>query len=207
MSGWQTCNWLVTGASSGFGRAIVEAVLAQGGRVAAASRNPDAFAELVAAHGNRLVPVSLDVGDAASLTRGLAEAEIHLSTIDVLVNNAGYGLLGAIEETSEAEYRALFEVNFFGLVALTKAVLPGMRARNKGFVVNFSSVSGVLGPAGSGFYAASKFAVEGFSESLRREVRPLGIETMVVEPGPFRTGFFGGARQGTAGGGAANPVV
>jgi len=111
-----------------------------------------------------------------------------------VVNNAGYGLVGAVEETSEAEYRALFEVNFFGAVAAAKAVLPGMRERGRGFIINMSSVSGIAARAGSGFYAASKFALEGLSEALGEECRPLGIGTMIVEPGAFRTGFFGDAR-------------
>jgi NAD(P)-dependent dehydrogenase (short-subunit alcohol dehydrogenase family) len=195
MTSWAERNWLITGASSGFGLALTEKVLERGGRVAAATRNPAGLDGLAARYGDRLVPVRLDVGDRESIPAGLAEVARRFGEVDVLVNNAGHGLVGSVEETSEAEYRALMEVNFFGLVAVTKALLPAMRARRSGAVINFSSVSGVTGPPGSGFYAASKFAVEGLSDSLLHECRPLGIHVMVVEPGPFRTGFFGAARQ------------
>jgi len=193
MTDWLSLPWLVTGASSGLGRAIVGAVLDRGGTVAAGTRNPSAFSNSDRGSGH-LLPIKLDAADAASIAAAIREAEALLGAIGVLVNNAGYGLVGAVEETSEAEYRALFEVNFFGAVAATKAVLPGMRERGRGFIVNMSSVSGIAARAGSGFYAASKFALEGLSEALREECRPLGIETMIVEPGAFRTGFYGDAR-------------
>ena len=193
MSDWLSLPWLVTGASSGLGRAIAGAVLDRGGTVAAGTRSPSAFSNSDRGSG-RLLPIKLDAADAASIAAAIREAEALLGPIGVLVNNAGYGLVGAVEETSEAEYRALFEVNFFGAVAATKAVLPGMRERGRGFIVNMSSVSGIAARAGSGFYAASKFAIEGLSEALREECRPLGIETMIVEPGAFRTGFYGDAR-------------
>ena len=193
MSDWLSLPWLVTGASSGLGRAIAGAVLDRGGTVAAGTRSPSALSNSVRGS-DRLLPIKLDAADAASIAAAIREAEALLGPIGVLVNNAGYGLVGAVEETSEAEYRALFEVNFFGAVAATKAVLPGMRERGRGFIVNMSSVSGIAARAGSGFYAASKFAIEGLSEALREECRPLGIETMIVEPGAFRTGFYGDAR-------------
>jgi len=193
MTDWLSLSWLVTGASSGLGRAIVGAVLDRGGTVAAGTRSPSAFSNSDRGSG-RLLPIKLDAADAASIAAGIGEAEALLGPIGVLVNNAGYGLVGAVEETSEAEYRALFEVNFFGAVAATKAVLPGMRERGRGFIVNMSSVSGIAARAGSGFYAASKFALEGLSEALREECLPLGIETMIVEPGAFRTDFYGDAR-------------
>jgi NAD(P)-dependent dehydrogenase (short-subunit alcohol dehydrogenase family) len=195
MTSWSERNWLITGASSGFGLALAEKVLGRGGRVAAASRNPAALASLAAEHGERLFPVRLDVGDPTSVMAGLAEVEQCFGPVNVLVNNAGHGLIGSVEETGEAEYRALMEVNFFGAVAVIKGLLPGMRARRSGAIINFSSVSGITGPPGSGFYAASKFALEGLSDSLRNECRPLGIHVMVVEPGPFRTGFFGVERK------------
>jgi len=191
---WSSLNWLVTGASSGFGLEIVKTVLARGGRVAAATRDPTALADLAAGHAGRLHPVAMDVGDGASIRAAVAEVQAAFGEIDVVVNNAGYTLLGAAEEVSEAEYRPLMEVNFFGVVALTKLLLPGMRARRRGFVVTFSSVSGVVGGPGSPYYAAAKFAVEGWSDSLRAEGKPLGVEVMIVEPGPFRTGFFGEKR-------------
>jgi len=194
MAPWSGLNWLVTGASGGFGLEITKAVLARGGRVAAASRSPAALAELAAACPGRLHPVEMDVGDGASIRVAAAEAQAALGQVDVLVNNAGYTLVGAVEELSELEYRPLLEVNFFGVVALTKLLLPGMRERRRGFVVNFSSVSGVVGGPGSPYYAAAKFAIEGWSDSLRAEGKPLGVEVMIVEPGPFRTGFFGGMR-------------
>jgi len=191
---WSRLSWLITGASSGFGLELAKAVLAAGGRVAAATRDPTRLADLAAQHEGRLFPVAMDVGDGASIRTAAAQVAATFGPVDVLVNNAGYSLVGAIEEVDEAEYRPVLELNFFGVVALTRLLLPGMRARRRGFVVNFSSVSGVVGPPGSGFYAAAKFAVEGWSDSLRAEGAPLGIGVMVVEPGPFRTEFFGEKR-------------
>lgn len=181
--------WLVSGASSGFGRALVQAVLEQGWRVVAATRAPAMLEDLVTESAGRLRIISFDAGNARSAPAIVAGLEAELGPIDVLVNNAGYGLIGAVEEIDEDELRSIMEVNFFGTVALTKAVLPSMRKRRSGFIINMSSISGVTAPAGSGGYAASKFAMEGLSESLRRECRDLGIKVMIVEPGPFRTAF------------------
>lgn len=194
MTTWSKLNWLVTGASSGFGLEITKAVLEAGGQVAAGTRNPDKLAALFERYPDRLLPIAMDVGDPGSTASAAAQAMAKLGDIDVLVNNAGYTLLGAVEEVSEAEYRPLFEVNFFGVAALTKLLLSGMRARRRGFIVNFSSVSGVVGSAGSPYYAAAKFAVEGWSDALRAEGGPFGINVMIVQPGPFRTEFYGAKR-------------
>lgn len=183
--------WFITGCSTGFGREFARAALAHGFRVAATARNPKALEEIVAGHADRAIALALDVDDPAQIARSVAEAEREFGRIDVLVNNAGYGYLAAVEEGEDAAVRAIFETNFFGLVAVTRAALPGMRARQSGCIVNIASVGGVVGFAGSGYYAATKFAVEGLSESLAKEVEPLGIHVLLVEPGPFRTDWAG----------------
>ena len=184
-------TWFITGSSRGLGRALALEVLAQGGKVAAAARNPAALADLVAAHPGRVLTPALDVRDGAQIAAAVSEAEAWSGGIDVLVNNAGHGMQGAVEEVSDADARALFDVNVFGLLAVTRAVLPGMRARRRGHVVNLSSIAGLMGSAGTGIYSATKFAVEGLSESLALELEPLGIGVTIVEPGPFRTDFNG----------------
>lgn len=191
---WSQGTWFITGASSGFGREIARAVLARGGTVIATARRSDALAELVAAAPNRALALNLDVTDALQVTAAAAAAKFRFGRIDVLVNNAGYGLIGSVEETSDADARRLFEVNFFGLVGVTRALLPAMRAQRRGWIVNISSIAGLIAFPGSAFYSASKFAVEGFSESLRNEVAPLGIGVTVVEPGFFRTAFGANAQ-------------
>jgi NAD(P)-dependent dehydrogenase (short-subunit alcohol dehydrogenase family) len=183
--------WFVTGCSTGFGREFVHAALAHGFRVVATARDPSKIKDLVAGHENRAKAIKLDVTDPAQIKSAVAEAERAFGRIDVLVNNAGYGYLAAVEEGEEKDIRAMFDTNFFGLAALTRAVLPGMRARRHGSIVNIASVGGILGFPGSGYYAATKFAVEGLSESLAQEVEPLGIHVMLVEPGPFRTDWAG----------------
>ena len=198
MTEWSRKNWLVTGASQGFGRAFVEAILGAGGKVAALTRSPDALADLQTSAGERLRICEVDITDQAATEAVIDQLERDFGGIDVLANNAGYGLLGGVEETSDLEARAIFEVNFFAAAALTRAVLPGMRGRRHGFIVNISSVSGVQGLPGSGYYAATKFALEGLTEALRRECRELGIGAMIVEPGPFRTGFMVASRKHTA---------
>jgi NAD(P)-dependent dehydrogenase (short-subunit alcohol dehydrogenase family) len=190
-------NWLITGTSMGFGRAMVEAVLARGGRVFATSRDPQSLAELAARSEGRLTPIALDVTDGAAVEAAVAEVE-RQAPIHVLVNNAGYGLLGGVEETSDEEVRDQLEVNFFAAQKLIRSVLPVMRARRAGFIVNISSVAGARAFAGSGFYAASKFALEGLSEALRLEAAPLGIKVMIVEPGAFDTGFMQVSRRQAA---------
>jgi NADP-dependent 3-hydroxy acid dehydrogenase YdfG len=183
-------NWLITGASSGFGREMARAVLQRGGQVIATARRPEVLQDLVAESPECCMAVALDVANAAQIKSALAVAESRFGAIDVLVNNAGYGLLGSIEESDEADIRRLFEVNFFGLVAVTRALMPSMRARRTGWIINLSSVAGQIGMATSGFYSASKFAIEGFSESLRSELAALGVGVTVVEPGLFRTRFL-----------------
>lgn len=195
MANWTQGLWFITGASSGFGRALAQAVIIKGGRVIAASRSPEALADLAEASSGRLIPMAFDVGIPGSAAAAILAVEAEHGPIDVLVNNAGYGLIGAVEELADVELRTMLEVNFFGPVALMKAVIPAMRARGCGYIVNFSSISGVVGPPGSGAYAASKFALEGLSDSLRQECRDLGVKVMVVEPGPFRTGFFSDTRK------------
>ncbi|MFM0670710.1 oxidoreductase [Paraburkholderia sediminicola] len=186
--------WLITGVSSGFGRALAEAVLARGDRVVGTVRNASqiaAFEQMSPAgfaHG-----VVLDVTDPAAVPHAIAEALAHAGTIDVLVNNAGYGLFGALEEVSDAEARQVFDTNFFGTVNTIQAVLPHFRQRGSGHIVNLSSVAGLIGIAGCSFYCASKHAVEGLSESLARELKPFGVHVTLVEPGGFRTNFAGGS--------------
>ena len=183
--------WFVTGCSTGFGREFVRAALAHGFRVVATARNPKKLNELTAGHEGLAKALALDVTNAAQIKQAVSEAERAFGRIDVLVNNAGYGYMAAVEEGEEKDIRAIFETNFFGVAAMIRAVLPGMRARRHGYVVNIASVGGIVGFAGSGYYAATKFAVEGLSESLAQEVEPLGIHVLVVEPGPFRTDWAG----------------
>ncbi len=183
--------WLITGCSSGFGRDLARALLARGRRVVVTARKVETLAEF-AGHAQALV-AALDVTKADQIARVVEAAEARFGCIDVLVNNAGYGYLAAIEEGEEAEIRALFDTNVFGLAAMTRAVLPGMRQRRQGHIVNISSMGGFVGFAGVGYYNATKFAVEGLTEALAKEVTPLGIKVTAVEPGPFRTAWAGGA--------------
>jgi NAD(P)-dependent dehydrogenase (short-subunit alcohol dehydrogenase family) len=183
--------WLITGASSGFGRSIAEAALAAGDTVVATARRPEALDDLVSAHPGRAVSAELDVTDAARIAAVVAEIMDWYGRIDVLVNNAGRGLVGAVEETTDRELRDLMELHFFGPAALTRAVLPQMRRRGSGAIVQLSSMGGRLSFAGVGAYSATKFALEGLSEALAAEVAPFGIKVLIVEPGAFRTSFNG----------------
>jgi NAD(P)-dependent dehydrogenase (short-subunit alcohol dehydrogenase family) len=180
--------WFVTGASRGFGLEIVERLLARGEQVVAAARNAAALSHLPAA--DRLLVVPLDVTDPDQAERAALAAVDRFGAIDVLVNNAGRGLLGAVEEASDAEVRSVFETNVFGLLHVTRSVLPVMRRQRRGHVINISSVLGFSAKKGWGVYAATKFAVEGLSEALRLELEPLGVKVSVVEPGLFRTDFL-----------------
>jgi len=189
--------WFVTGCSTGFGREIAAAVLARGWRVAATARDPVSLGEL--GGGDRLLPLRLDVTDQAQVDDAAAAALDRFGRIDVLVNNAGYGYQASVEEGEADEIRAQFEANVFGLFAVTRAILPGMRERGSGHVVNITSVAGLAGYPGSGYYAASKHAVEGWSDSLLSEVGPLGIRVTCVEPGPFRTDWAGRSLRQTPG--------
>jgi NAD(P)-dependent dehydrogenase (short-subunit alcohol dehydrogenase family) len=183
--------WLITGSSTGFGRILAEILLKRGERVVVTARNPDQIQDLVAGYKETGLALPLDVTQAQQVAAAVAAAEKFFGRIDVLVNNAGYGYLSAVEEGDEHEIRAMFETNFFGLVAVTKAVLPGMRARRTGHIVNISSIGGLVANPSTGYYSATKFAVEGLSEALAKEVEPLGIRVTAVEPGPFRTDWAG----------------
>jgi NAD(P)-dependent dehydrogenase (short-subunit alcohol dehydrogenase family) len=184
--------WLITGATSGFGRAIAEAAAEAGDVVVAAVRRPDALGELA----GRVAAVRLDVTDLASIPAVVQDVLRDHGRIDVLVNNAGRGHLGAVEESTDAELRELMDLHFFGPAALTREVLPQMRGRRSGCIVQMSSMGGRTTFPGVGAYSASKYALEGWSEALAAEVAPFGISVVVVEPGAFRTGFNGsGALQ------------
>jgi NAD(P)-dependent dehydrogenase (short-subunit alcohol dehydrogenase family) len=191
MSSSTTPVWFITGCSTGFGRELARAVLARGWRCVATARNKASLADLADNASDRLLTLDLDVTDQKQVAATVEAALKRFGSIDVLVNNAGYGYQTAIEEGVEAEIRAQFDVNVFGLFAMTRAVLPSMRARRKGHVLNITSLAGLAGYAGSGYYAASKHAVEGWSDSLAIEVEPLGIKVICVEPGPFRTDWAG----------------
>jgi NAD(P)-dependent dehydrogenase (short-subunit alcohol dehydrogenase family) len=162
---------------------------------AISARNPDDIADIAAAHPKTCLALRLDVTDRRQIAEAVEKTEARFGAIDVLVNNAGYGYRAAVEEADEPDIRTLFDTNFFGLVFITQAVLPGMRARRKGCIINISSVAGRLAFPGSGYYSASKFAVEGMSDGLRKELKPLGIGVIVVEPGGFRTDFAGRSLQ------------
>jgi NAD(P)-dependent dehydrogenase (short-subunit alcohol dehydrogenase family) len=179
--------WFVTGASSGFGRAIAREVLARGGRLVATGRDPDALQPLVAEDEDRAMALGLDITDAAAVREAVDRAVSRFGRIDVVVNNAGYAHVGAVEELSDREWRQLIDTDLFGAINVTRAVLPHMRERRSGHLVQMSSLNGIEGLPGGGYYAASKFALEGLSESLAEEVAPLGISVTIVEPGPHRT--------------------
>jgi|WetSurMetagenome_2_1015567.scaffolds.fasta_scaffold20716_1 NAD(P)-dependent dehydrogenase (short-subunit alcohol dehydrogenase family) len=183
--------WFITGCSSGFGRALATLALKRGWRAVVTARDPSRVDELVARHEGRGLALALDVTDPAQIAAAVRAAEGRFGSIDVLVNNAGYGYQSTVEEGDDMAVRALFEANVFGLVALIRAVLPGMRARRRGHIVNLSSIAGFVGFPGSGYYSATKHAVEGLSDALAKEVGPLGIHVTCVEPGPFRTDFAG----------------
>lgn len=182
--------WLVTGSSSGFGRALSEAVLDHGDRLVATARHVDAVRSLVRRGGERGLALRLDVTDATAAKEAVSEAVAHFGRLDVVFNNAGYGHIGAIEEFTEEELRHQVDVDFFGVVNVTRAALPQMRKQRSGHFVQMSSLNGVEPLPGGAFYTAAKFAVEGFSESLAGEVAHLGIKVTIVEPAPFRTRFL-----------------
>ncbi len=186
-------NWFITGGTpGGFGMAYAEAALEIGDRVVLTARRPAELDAWAQAHGDRVLVVPLDVTDAAQVQAAVRAAEEHFGGIDVLVNNAGRGWYGSIESMADADVRAMFELNFFALLGVIRAVLPGMRARASGWIVNMSSVAGRRGVTGFGHYSATKFAVEAVTEVLAEEVEPLGIQVMAVEPGAFRTHAYAG---------------
>jgi NAD(P)-dependent dehydrogenase (short-subunit alcohol dehydrogenase family) len=183
--------WFVTGAASGFGRAITEHAAAAGDVVVATARRPEALGDLVAARPDQIEAVRLDVTDRGAGAAAITDVERRYGRIDVLVNNAGRGHVGAAEETTDEDLRALFDLHVFGPAELVRAVLPGMRRRRRGVIVQLSSVGGQVAMPGFSTYCATKFAVEGYSEALAAEVAPFGIDVVVVEPGAFRTAFSG----------------
>lgn len=184
-------TWLITGCSTGLGRALAEAVIGAGHNAVVTARDAAAVADLVETAPERVLAAALDVTDSAQVASAVRQAVERFGQIDVLVNNAGYGYRAAVEEGDDADVRALFETHFFGAVAMIKAVLPGMRARRSGAIVNISSIGAQLTPVGSGYYSAAKAAIEGISGALRGELVPLGISVTIVEPGAFRTDFAG----------------
>lgn len=183
--------WLITGCSGGLGRALAGHALDRGDRVAVTARDTATVTGLAAAHGDRALALRLDVTDPLSVTAAVERCEKEFGRVDVLVNNAGYGYLAAVEEGEDAEVRALFDTNVHGVVTVLKAVLPGMRARRAGRIVNVSSFGGLAAFPATGYYHATKFALEGLSESLAAEVAPLGIAVTLAEPGGLRTEWAG----------------
>jgi NAD(P)-dependent dehydrogenase (short-subunit alcohol dehydrogenase family) len=184
-------TWLITGCSTGLGRAIAEAVLTRGDNAVVTARDAANVQDLADAHPGTALALALDVTDHEQVLAAVAAGEDRFGAIDVLVNNAGYGYRAAVEEGEDGPVRQLFETHVFGAVRMIKAVLPGMRTRRAGTIVNISSIGARLSPEGSGYYAAVKAAMEALTLSLRKEVAPLGITAMVVEPGGFRTDFAG----------------
>jgi NAD(P)-dependent dehydrogenase (short-subunit alcohol dehydrogenase family) len=200
MAGWEenmasanisTPVWLITGCSTGLGRALAKRVLQHGHCAVVGARNVNQISDITSKYADSALAVALDVNNPKQVDGAIAQAEKTFDRIDVLVNNAGYGYLAAIEEGDDQEIRDMFETNFFSLAALIRKVLPGMRARGNGHIINISSVGGLLGGPGAGYYNGTKFALEGLSEALALEVAPLGIRVTAIEPGPFRTDWAG----------------
>lgn len=183
--------WFITGCSTGFGRELAKAVLERGYRAVVTARNPAKVEDIVASHQDRALVLELDVTDPVEVDAAVKSAAQHFKRIDVLVNNAGVGYFGAVEESDEEEVRCMFEINFFGLAHMTRAVLPTMRSQRSGHVVNISSIGGLRSFPTLAYYNATKYAVEGFSEALSLEVAPLGIKVTIVEPSGFRTDWAG----------------
>lgn len=188
-----TRRWFITGGTPGnFGMAFAETALDAGDRVVLTSRRPQELATWTQQYGDRVLVVPMDVTDEAQVQRAVRAAEERFGGVDVLVNNAGRGWYGSIEGMADASVRAMFELNFFGVLSVTRAVLPGMRARANGWIVNVSSVAGLVAAPGFGYYSATKFAIEAVTDALRDEVAPQGISVLTVEPGAFRTNAYGG---------------
>ena len=183
--------WLITGCSTGFGRELAKYVLAQGHRAAVAARNTRDVEDIVAGHDDRAIAVTLDVTKSEQIQTAVRQTVERFGRIDVLVNNAGIGYFGAVEESEEAAVRNMFEINFFGLAKMIQEVLPVMRAQRSGHIVNIASIGGLVGFPGVGFYNATKFAVDGLSESLAKETAKLGIKVTIVAPSGFRTDWAG----------------
>ena len=184
-------TWFITGASTGFGRLLAEEVLKSGGKVIATARKLDNVIDLEQKYPGKAKAFALDVTDYAQVASVVAQTNASYGPVDVLVNNAGYGLAGAIEEVTEDEFMPMFNTNVFGLINVTQAFLPYLRRQRHGHILNLSSIGGLVATPGMGYYNATKFAVEGLSEALAQEVAPLGIHVTLIEPGPFRTDFLG----------------
>lgn len=188
-----TKNWFITGGTpGGFGMAYADAALDIGDRVVLTARRPAELQTWAQSHGDRVLILPLDVTDEGQVRAAVRKAEQHFGGIDVLVNNAGRGWYGSIEGMPDADVRAMFELNFFAVLSVVRAALPGMRSRGTGWIINMSSVAGMRGTTGFGYYSATKFAVEAVTEVLREEVAPLGIRVLAVEPGAFRTRAYAG---------------
>lgn len=183
-------TWFITGASRGFGLEITRQALDRGDRVVATARNPESITQALPGAGDRLLAIALDVTEEVQANTAVSSAVETFGSIDVLVNNAGRGLLGAVEESSDAEVRSIYDTNVFGMLNVTRAVLPVMRARRSGRILNVSSLGGFSSSAGFGIYCSTKFAVEGISEAMHAELAGLGIKVTVIEPGYFRTDFL-----------------
>ncbi len=188
--------WFITGASSGFGRLLTEYLLTLGANVVATARRTELLNDLTTSqYAAQVQIVGLDVTKPSQVEQAVSDALARFGHVDVLVNNAGYGITGAVEEVSEGEYLPMFETNLFGLIGVTKALLPQFRERRSGNILMLSSIGGLIGLPGWGYYNATKFAVEGLSEALGAELEPLGVHVTIVEPGPFRTEFLGASGQ------------
>jgi NAD(P)-dependent dehydrogenase (short-subunit alcohol dehydrogenase family) len=183
--------WFITGTSTGFGHLLALELLRRGERVIATARETSKLAPFESQYPETVRTLALDVTKPAEVGSVAAKAIEAFGHVDVVVNNAGYGVTGAIEEVAEDEFEPMFQTNVYGLIRTTRAFLPHLRERRRGHIVNFSSIAGLIGTAGWGFYATTKFAVEGFSEALAEEMKPLGVHVTVIEPGPFRTDFLG----------------
>lgn len=188
-------TWLITGCSRGLGRALAEAVLATGDRLAATARDPNSLADLVAPAGDRAITLPLDVTDQASAERAISETADRLGGLDIVVNNAGYGDVAPVEDTSLEDFRVQIETNLFGTIIVTKAAIPLFREQGSGRFLQISSIGGRVGATGRAPYSAAKFGVEGFSEVLATEMAPLGVHVTIVEPGGFRTDFAGASTR------------
>ncbi len=183
--------WFITGCSTGFGRELTKEVLSGGYKAVVTSRDVNDVQDIVNAYPENAIAVKLDVTDAGEIEIAVGKALQHFGQIDVLVNNAGIGYFGAIEESEEDQVRRMFEINFWGLAAVTKTILPGMRAQRSGHILNVASIGGLVGFPAVGYYNATKFAVDGYSDALSKEVAPLGIKVTVICPSGFRTDWAG----------------
>ncbi|GAC1314367.1 MAG: oxidoreductase [Mucilaginibacter sp.] len=198
MSNTNNPVWFITGCSTGFGRELAKLILQRGWNAVITARNVDRITDIAEGFEDAALVLPLDVNNKNQVSAAIARAVEKFGKIDVLVNNAGYGYFSSIEEGEEEKIRAQFETNFFGLVNMVQSVLPQMRGQRSGTIINFSSIGGLVGFTATGYYHATKFAVEGLSESLSKEVEPLGIKVLIVEPGPFRTDWSGRSTDRTA---------